>query len=66
MGGIYKVYAIEMASGGMIHIPSSITTGSGTEVILILYNNNNNFITSTISECAVSVLLIGGIYEVAN
>jgi hypothetical protein len=60
-------YPIYVAPSGMIHIPSSMTTGSGIEVILSLYYYYYiNFITSTILEFMESVLLIwgGGIYEV--
>jgi hypothetical protein len=51
-------YAAEMASGRMIYVPSFMTIGSGTHVIRI------KFVASTTSEAAVSVLLMGGIYEV--
>jgi hypothetical protein len=33
-------YATEMASGGMIHIPSLMTTGSGIQVILRLVHEH--------------------------
>jgi Rps23 Pro-64 3,4-dihydroxylase Tpa1-like proline 4-hydroxylase len=45
-------HAVEMGSGGMMYIPSFMTTGS-------------KVISPTISEAAVLVLLKGRIYEVA-
>jgi hypothetical protein len=33
--GLFKKYAIEMASGGMIYIPSSMMIGTGIRTILL-------------------------------
>jgi hypothetical protein len=48
-------YAIEMASGGMIHIPSILT-------IFFRHSRTINVITSTIIGCNVGVI-DGEIYE---
>jgi hypothetical protein len=47
-------YAIVMASGGMVCIPSFITMGSDIQVILLLPKQFERYL----------VLLMGGIYEV--
>jgi hypothetical protein len=50
-------YSVEMAGGGMMYIPSFMTISSSIRVILRLFS-------SAISESAMLVLLMRGIYEV--